>query len=210
METNLEQYIAAHTSAEDSLLQQLFRETHLKTVYPRMASGHVQGKLLELISKIKQPKYILEIGTFTGYSAICLARGLGKNGILHTIEKNDELRSFIEHYIEQSGLSKNIELHIGNAFDILPEMDISFDLAFLDAEKIEYPGLYELIVPKLGKGGILLADNVLWGGKVYAKQNKTDKETVALKTFNTTVQNDPRVENTILPVRDGLSLIRRI
>lgn len=207
---NLDNYLEAHTSEEDIVLRDLYRETHLKTIYPRMVSGHMQGKLLEFISKMIKPEFILEIGTFTGYSAICLARGLKPEGHLHTIEMNDELKDFAGKYFVRSGLADKITQHIGNALEIIPALKMEFDIVFIDAEKTEYQNYYKMVKPLVKKGGIILADNVLWGNKVLEHPDKFDKETRAIDQFNKIVQNDPEVENLILPLRDGLTLARKL
>ena len=202
-------YIIKHTSEEDPILAELGRETHLKMLYPRMISGHYQGKLLEFISKFVQPENILEIGTFTGYSAICLAKGLKKGGKLHTIELNDEIVDFTKKYIKKSSLEDKIEIHVGNALDIIPDFNFQFDIIFIDADKEHYPDYFDLSVKKLKKGGILLADNVLWDGKVIDKSS-TDDETTGIAKFNEMVMDDSRFENLILPVRDGIMVARKL
>lgn len=206
----LENYILKHITPEDKLLQQLNRETHLKALYPRMLSGHLQGKILEFISKMINPSAILEIGTFTGYSALCLVKGLRDGGILHTIEANDEIIHFPKKYFRLAGAEEKIKLHVGKALEVIPQLDEYFDLVFIDADKSEYPHYYELVIDKVKTGGYILADNVLWDGKVLTGKSATDPETIGIKNFNKIIQDDLRVENLILPVRDGLSLIRKI
>jgi predicted O-methyltransferase YrrM len=202
-------YISAHSSPEDSLLQELTRTTHLHAMQARMLSGHVQGKFLELISKMISPSNILEIGTFTGYSAICLAKGLTGNGILHTIDIDDELRYIAEDFIGRSSVGDKIKLYTGDALTIIPQMDILFDLVFIDGDKREYSIYYNLVIEKVRHGGYIIADNVLWAGKTLDKNvNPKDKFTVELQKFNDLVQNDERVENLLLPVRDGIMIIR--
>lgn len=203
-------YITNHSTSEEPLLAKLNRETHLKMIYPRMISGPLQGKLLEFISRMIKPKYILEIGTFTGYSAICLAKGLSENGKLITIEINDELQSFSRKYFEESGLTSKIEQVTGNAIDIIPILTHTFDLIFIDADKEEYMDYYNVCIDKLAKGGFIIIDNVLWGNKVILKSKHSDPETQSIKTLNEFIINDSRVENVILPVRDGINLIRKI
>ncbi len=202
-------YCAAHTSAADALLHELERETHLRTLNPQMLSGAYQGTLLRLISLMIRPRRILEIGTFTGYTALCMAGGLTDDGLLHTIEINDELGGLIRKYVQKAGWEHKIKLHLGDASDIIPELDELFDLVFLDAGKLDYPLHYELALGKTRQGGYILADNVLWDGKV-AGNDKKDETARALRVFNDFIQNDPRVENIILPLRDGLMLIRKL
>lgn len=203
------QYCAAHTSVADALLHELERETHLRTLNPQMLSGAYQGTLLRLISLMIRPRRILEIGTFTGYTALCMAGGLTDDGLLHTIEINDELGGLIRKYVQKAGWEHKIKLHLGDASDIIPELDELFDLVFLDAGKLDYPVHYELALGKTRPGGYILADNVLWDGKV-AGNDKKDETARALRIFNDFIQNDPRVENIILPLRDGLMLIRKL
>lgn len=205
----LQDYLDTHSAAEDEILYQLNRETNLKVLNPRMLSGQVQGKFLEFLSRMLAPAYILEIGTFTGYSAICLARGLGKEGRLITIEKNDELKEITEKYFGLAGVSESIELLTGDALEIIPALDMDFDLIFIDGEKEEYPEYYHRVIDKLRSGGFIIADNVLWAGKVLEEVKPGDTDTLALQQFNDLVRSDPRVENCILPIRDGLNMIRK-
>lgn len=208
--SEIEQYIQDHTSPHSALLNKIERETHLQENMPQMLSGHVQGRLLAMISKMVQPEYILEIGTYTGYSAICLAEGLKPGGKLHTIDKNEELKEKVENYFNEAGLSEKISLHIGNALDIIPSLDHPFDIVFIDADKIRYKQYYDLIIEKIKSGTIILADNVLWSGKVIKKHDqKIDKDTQALMDFNQDIQHDDRVENILLSIRDGLMMIRK-
>ena len=206
----LENYILAHSVEEDPILKRLYRETHLRLVNGRMCSGHLQGTILTLLSRLISPKRILEIGTYTGYSAICLAKGLRTGGLLHTIEINDELEQFASGYFEETGLSDRIVQHIGDATEIIPNLDEKFELAFLDADKRQYLIHYQQILPKITLGGLIIADNTLWGGKVVGKISRTDEQTHAILAFNDFVKHDPRVEATILPIRDGMTLIRKI
>lgn len=206
----LESYIEAHTSSEDPILMELNRETHLKVLNPRMLSGHIQGKFLELLSKIISPQYILEIGTYTGYSAICLAKGLKNDGKLFTIDYNDELSPIQRKYIKKAGLENKIELLTGNALEVIPTLNYEFDLVFIDADKQLYSDFYRLIFQKTRQGGIILADNVLWDKKVIDPLSENDPDTKAIKQFNTIIKNDPRVESLIIPIRDGVSLIRKL
>ncbi|MDC6366002.1 MULTISPECIES: O-methyltransferase [Flavobacteriaceae] len=204
----LEKYIADSSETEPELLTELTRETHLKVVQPRMITGHFQGRVLSLLSKIIAPKYILEIGTYTGYSAICLAEGLQKNGELHTIEINEELHDMQRSYFNRSGYGENIKQHIGNALEIIPQLDLCFDLVFIDAYKVEYNAYFEAVMQKTKPGSIILSDNVLWSGKVVEPVQESDKATAALIEYNQRLKNDPRVETVLLPIRDGLTLSR--
>ena len=210
IDTKTEQYIDNHTTPEDTVMKELNRSTHLKTYYPNMLSGNVQGKFLEMISQMIRPKRILEVGTFTAYSAIAMAKGLAEDGKLITLEVNEEMEGFINEFIKKAGMTDKIELIIGNALEIIPELNETFDLVFIDADKEQYVGYYELAFPKLRKGGFIVADNVLWGGRALEDDSKSDKETMGIKTFTRKVKNDPRVEQVILSVRDGLMLIRKV
>ena len=203
-------YITDHSSEQDPVLAELDRETYAKMAFPNMLSGHYQGKLLELISKMVQPENILEIGTYTGYSAICLARGLKPNGKLHTIDHNDEIIPFTKKFIDKSGLEEKIILHFGDALQVIPQINVLFDLIFIDADKSQYTQYYEMTFSKLKKGGIILVDNALWGGKVLNPSSKKDDETEGIRNLNQMIQSDPRVENILLPVRDGIMLARKI
>ncbi len=206
---NLKNYVATFSTAEDPVLEELHRRTRWETVNPQMISGALQGKFLEFISRMISPQRILEVGTFTGYSAICLARGLKENGKLITIEANDELRVLILEFFKKAQVSDKTELIIGNALQIIPMLKESFDLVFIDAEKTEYLPYFEQIIEKVKPGGFLLADNVLWDGKVVDPPKEMDADTAGIHAFNTTVKNDPRVEQVILPFRDGLMLMRK-
>jgi caffeoyl-CoA O-methyltransferase len=209
MNSAIETYIKDHTSPEDDLLKRLSRETHLKVLNPRMLSGHVQGRFLEMISKMIQPNRILEIGTYTGYSAICLAKGLAGNGILHTIEVNPELEEFAKRYFCEAGLEKQIIQHSGDALELIPQIDETFDLVFIDAAKECYLDYFHLIFDKVRKGGFILADNALWDGKVVNPTQDQDKETYGIVAFNDFIRNDNRVENVLLSLRDGIMIIRK-
>ncbi|MBO0322607.1 O-methyltransferase [Muricauda sp. CAU 1633] len=204
----LEDYIEEHSQTEPELLAELSRETHLKVVHPRMITGHFQGRVLSLLSKIIAPKNILEIGTYTGYSALCLVEGLRNNGELHTIEINEELHDFQRKYFDRSGYGSQIIQHTGDAMDIIPTLDLSFDLIFIDAQKVNYDAYFEAAIQKTKSGSVILSDNVLWSGKVVEPVPKSDKATLALKAYNKKLQNDPRVETVLLPIRDGLTLSR--
>jgi caffeoyl-CoA O-methyltransferase len=201
-------YCMAHTSALAPVFQQLERETQLRTLAPQMMSGPYQGQLLRFISLMIRPQRVLEIGTFTGYSALCLAAGLPPGGQLHTIEANDELGYIIRKFVALAGYQDQIVLHFGDAAQIVPSLEGSFDLVFLDAGKLDYPQHYELALAKMRPGGILLADNVLWDGKV-ASGNEKDETARLLRSFNDMVQQDVRVENLLLPLRDGLMMVRK-
>ncbi|MFK5855734.1 MAG: O-methyltransferase [Bacteroidota bacterium] len=203
----LEKYIDNYTSIENKDLQSLDRETNLKTTMPRMLSGKVQGKFLEMISYMIKPNRILEIGTFTGYSAICMAKGLAPSGKIYTIESNEELEPIIRKYIDKTNLSSKIELIIGNALVEIPKLKEKFDLVFIDADKEQYIDYYNLAKTKLKPGGFILADNVLWGGKVL-NTNNPGKETSAIQAFNNYVMHDKSVEQVLVPLRDGLLLIK--
>lgn len=206
----LENYILSHTTEEDPLLSRLYRETNLRLVNGRMCSGHIQGSILTLLSRLISPGRILEIGTYTGYSAICLAKGLASQGLLYTIEINDELEQFAASYFTESGFRDRIVQIIGDADEVLPKLDDYFQLAFIDADKRQYLSNYQAIMPKMTVGGLIIADNTLWAGKVVGKIPPNDEQTIAIMEFNDFVKNDPRVEATILPVRDGMTLLRKI
>ncbi len=201
-------YCLAHTSIHSALLERLDRETNLKTLSPQMSSGPFQGSFLKMISQMIKPKRVLEIGTFTGYATLCLAEGLQADGVLHTIEANDELAWLINKYIGLAGLEKKVELHLGDAANIIPTLPDDFDLVFLDAGKLDYLKHYEMVLPKVQAGGFILADNVLWDGKVASNDQK-DETAVYLRQFNQFIHEDERVENLLLPLRDGLMLIRK-
>lgn len=204
----LENYIKDHSENEPEILQSLTRNTHLKVIQPRMITGHFQGRVLSMLSKIIQPKYILEIGTYTGYSAICLAEGLQKNGQLHTVDVNEELIEIQNKYFEISGYSDLIIQHTGDALELVPKLDACFDLVFIDAEKKSYDAYFEAALQKTKPGSIILSDNVLWSGKVVEPLDKKDKATKVLLDYNQKLKEDPRVETVLLPIRDGLTLCR--
>ena len=210
----LERYLHAHSSPEPELLAELDRETHRRTVQPRMLSGHLQGRLLELLVRMIRPRAVLEIGTFTGYSALALAAGLDDDATLDTIETDDELQELAQSFFDRSEHGHKIRLHIGSALKLAPRLGRRFDLVFIDGDKREYPAYYRMLMgdgggkPLVGSGAVLLADNILWSGKVVQPVAHNDRHTQALLEFNRTVADDPRVENVILPLRDGLSVIR--
>ncbi|MDO8965348.1 Predicted O-methyltransferase YrrM [Algoriphagus alkaliphilus] len=204
-------YCESITSSEDPLLKKITRETQSKVLMPRMISGHLQGKMLELFAKMLSPKTILEIGTYTGYSGICLARGLKSGGKLITLDINDELESMVRGFFEESGLADQIDYRLGNAREIIPTLDGPFDMVFIDADKFYYSEYFDLIIDKVPSGGIILADNVLWSGKILVEEGqKIDKDTRALLAFNQKIQDDPRVENILLPIRDGVLMARKL
>lgn len=207
---DIESYIIENTSKEDDVLARLNRETNIKVVNPRMLSGHMQGKVLEMISKMLKPQKILEIGTYTGYSAICLAKGLKDGGELHTIERNDELINLQSKYFKESGFENVIHQHVGDAMKIIPLLNHLFDLVFIDADKKNYLDFFKLIINKVKPGGVILADNVLWDGKVIDDRCNEEEDTVAIKNFNKYVGKNDQFETVILPVRDGISIIRKL
>jgi len=205
---HIDQYAVDHSENEPELLQQLTRETWQKVLAPRMSSGHYQGRVLSIISKLIHPKNILEIGTFTGYAALCLAEGMQANGTLDTIDINEELYDIQRKYFDASGYGGQIIQHTGNAVDIIPELPNSFDLVFIDADKSNYKTYLELLVPKLTSGAVILSDNVLWSGKVVEKVNPKDIDTKALLQYNKILKEHPKLETVLLPIRDGLTISR--
>ena len=204
----LDSYLESNASAEDPVLAALSRETFLKIQMPQMLSGHVQGLFLENISRMIVPRRILEIGTFTGYSTICLAKGLSDDGIIYTLDINEELEPLFSKYFVQSGLDKKIKFIAGNALKTIPALDEQFDIVFIDADKMNYINYYDLIIDKVRSGGYILSDNVLWSGKVL--EEKRDKETELIHQFNQKLAADPRIQNVIIPVRDGINLARKL
>jgi len=209
MERKLEKFILDHSTHEDPVLEDLFRQTHIRYINPNMVCGHLQGKFLELISKMIAPQNILEIGTFTGYSAICLARGLKSGGRLITIESNDELVNFSQTYFSRAGVDDKITQVTGRAQDIIPGLDQQFELVFIDGDKREYTEYYNLVINKVRPGGFIIADNVIWGGKVFDKTIK-DPQVKGIVEFNEMISNQKNIESLILPLRDGLMLIRKL
>ena len=205
---DINKYSEDHTSQESDLLRRINRETYAEVLMPRMVSGHLQGRFLSMVSHMIKPRNILEIGTYTGYSAICLAEGLQPNGKLVTIDVNEELERRVRGYFKEGGLENKIDYRLGDAATIIPVLNSSFDLVFIDADKENYAKYYELVFDKVPMGGYILADNVLWSGKVV--QEKIDKDTMAIKSFNEKIQSDSRVENMLLPLRDGISLVRKV
>lgn len=209
---NLNDYSEKHTQVfYHEILREIERYTHLKVLMPQMLSGHLQGQYLSFISQLVQPRRILEIGTYTGYSAICLAQGLTQDGFLHTLEVNEELKEPVEGFFQKAGLSDKIKMHIGDAMELIDGLDETFDLVFIDADKPNYPNYYEKILPKVRIGGCIMIDNVLWSGKVTQKVIKeNDKQTQGIHQLNQLVHNDDRVANVLLPLRDGIMMIQKI
>jgi len=205
---DLEDYIALHSQKEPELLAQLNKETYQKILLPRMLSGHFQGRVLSLLSKLIRPKNILEIGTYTGYATLCLCEGMQENGKVHTIDIKEELVDFQRKYFDKSPWGTQIVQHLGEAINIIPTLETKFDLVFIDADKENYLNYYELIVPKMNKGGIILSDNVLWSGKVVEPLQNGDESTRVLLEYNKRLNEDPRVETVLLPIRDGLTVSR--
>lgn len=209
MTEELEEYILAHISPEGEMLRRLNRETHLYHLRPRMCSGHLQGRLLKMFVRMTAPKAILELGTFTGYSALCLAEGIAPDGVVHTIEIDDELEDFIRAHFDASEYGSRIVLHIGDAEQIIPTLDTRFDLVFIDANKRDYVAYYEMAMQVLNPGGFIIADNTLWDGKVVTCTEKIDAQTAGILAFNDHVAADDRVEVVIIPLRDGLTIIHK-
>ncbi len=206
----LEQYILEHTQSEENVLKELFRETHLKIYHPRMLSGHLQGKILAMLCKMIKPDNILEIGTYTGYSAISMAFAIDNNSKIYTIDNNDEIEDFTRTYFKKAGVENKIEFLIGDAIEIIPQMDINFDIVFIDGNKQQYSEYYDLVFDKVVTGGYVFADNALWSGKVVEDNIKNnDYDTKGIIKFNEKIQNDNRIENVLFPVRDGLMVMRK-
>lgn len=206
---NINNYVESHTTPEDDVLKRLNRETNLKIELPIMLSGHLQGAVLQAISYLLRPKRILEVGTYTGYSAICLAKGLAEDGHLHTIDVNEELKDICFRYICEAKLEGQITQHIGQAEKIIPSLDDEFDLVFIDADKVNYSRYYDQVFDKVRTGGFILADNVLYDGEVVLPESEQSKNAKAIHAFNEKVKNDPRVEQVLLPIRDGIMIIRK-
>lgn len=205
---DINQYVEQHSQQEPELLKKLQRETFQKILQPRMLSGHFQGRVLSMLAKLIRPKSILEIGTYTGYSALCLAEGMQTEGNLYTIDKNEELEDFQRKYFDLSPWGKKIHQYVGNALEIIPQIDVEFDLVFIDADKQNYPNYFDIILPKMKSGGVILSDNVLWSGKIVESVKKGDNDTEALLLYNKKINEDPRVETVLLPIRDGLTVTR--
>jgi predicted O-methyltransferase YrrM len=206
---NISQFTEAHSQKESEVLYELNRQTHLKMTLPRMLSGHLQGRVLSMLSKIHQPKKVLEIGTFTGYAALCMAEGLAEGGKVLTLDKNEELESMVHEYIDKAGYQDKIEFRVGNAMEIIPELDNDWDMVFIDADKENYLNYYKLVIDKVRPGGLILADNVLWSGKVTEDYESLDEETRVLVDYCKYTHEDDRVENVLFPIRDGLMVSRK-
>lgn len=203
----LEDYILSHSDEEGELLAALNRDAHVNILRPRMLSGHLQGRILKMFCRMLRPERVLEIGTYTGYATLCLAEGMPEGAVIHTLEINDEMEDFIRKYINQSPHREKIRLHIGDALELIPQLEETFDLVFIDADKRLYAAYYDLIFPKLRPGGLILADNTLWDGKVVEETPASDKQTLGILAFNEKIKQDERVEKVILPLRDGLTMI---
>ena len=203
----IEEYILSHSDDEGALLKALERDAHVNLLRPRMLSGHLQGRILKMFCRMMQPRRVLEIGTYTGYATLCLAEGLPEDGLVHTLEINDEMEDFIFKYLNQSPLQEKIRVHFGDAIEIIPQLDEQFDLVFIDADKRLYSAYYDLVFPKVRAGGLILADNTLWDGKVVETIPASDKQSLGILAFNEKIKQDERVEKVILPLRDGLTMI---
>jgi len=211
LDPDLQRYIEGHIMPHEDFLYELERESHFKSVYPRMVCGHLQGKILYMLCRMIKPTRVLELGTFTGYSAICLAMALDEGALLHTIELNDEMEGIIRKYILKAGVDQKTILHFGDALRIVPTLDEEFDLVYIDANKRDYPAYYTSVINKVKSGGYILADNTLWDGKVCQGANEiNDPQTLGIRKFNNMVANDRRVENVIFPIRDGMTMVRKI
>jgi predicted O-methyltransferase YrrM len=203
----IEEYSLSHTSSQSIILEKIENETWQEVLMPRMLSGRQQGRFLSLMSKLVKPKRVLEIGTYTGYSAICISEGLSENGIIHTIDNNIELKQRVTGYFKESGIINSVKMHWGNALEIIPSINEKWDLVFIDADKENYSNYFDSVIEKVNKGGMIIADNVLWSGKVTRPTSQNDIETKALKTFNEKVNADSRVSNVLIPVRDGMMIM---
>ena len=209
IDEKINEYSEAHSTPESGILRSLNRETHANVLMPRMLSGHLQGRLLSMFSRMIRPDSILEIGTYTGYSGLCLAEGLTEKGIIHTIDINDELTPLVKKYVKLSGLETKFNILTGNAIDIIPNLNGPFDLVFIDADKINYSNYFDLVFEKVRQGGFIIADNVLWSGKIISPKDKMDKDTLALSVFNEKIKDDSRLEKIMVPVRDGLLVMQK-
>lgn len=209
LDGQIEKYALDHSQAESDILKRINRETHAKVLQPRMLSGHMQGNFLIMISKMIRPLQILEIGTYTGYSAVCLAQGLQAGGILHTIDVNEELQNIVRNYFNEAGLNEKIKYYTGDALNVIPQIKGPFDLVFIDADKKNYSNYYDLVFDHVKSGGFIIADNVLWSGKVLDTKNNKDTDTISIDAFNKKVHKDERVEHMLLPLRDGLMIVRK-
>ena len=206
---NISQFTEEHSQKESEVLYELNRQTHLKMTLPRMLSGHLQGRVLSMLSKIHQPKKVLEIGTFTGYAALCMAEGLAQGGKVLTLDKNEELEGMVNEYVRKAGFQDKIEFRVGNAMEIIPELDNDWDMVFIDADKENYLNYYKLVIDKVRPGGLILADNVLWSGKVTEDYDSLDEETRVLVDYCKYTHEDDRVDNVLFPIRDGLMVSRK-
>lgn len=209
LDPEIEDYLLKYTEPESEVLKKLNRETYAKVLVPRMLSGHLQGRTLSMFSHMIKPLNILEIGTFTGYSAICLAEGLREGGKIYTIDINEELETMVRKYFTEAGINNKVEYITGDATMIIPMLDVMFDLIFIDADKVNYSNYYDLVFDKLNKGGYIIADNVLWSGKVIENASLHDKDTAAIVAYSEKVHHDPQVQNILLPIRDGLMVARK-
>jgi Predicted O-methyltransferase len=207
---NIDEYIRQHIDPEGSYLEALYRDTNVRLLRPRMASGHLQGRMLKMFVNMIRPRQVLEIGTYSGYSAICLAEGLEEGALLHTFEINEEQEDFTRPWLENSPVADKIRFYLGDALELVPKLNITFDLAFIDGDKRKYVEYYEMVLNQLSPGGYILADNTLWDGHVLEEPHPTDKQTIGIKNFNDHVTADNRTEKVILPLRDGLTIIRKI
>lgn len=203
----LDEYILSHSDEEGALLSALNRDAHVNLLRPRMLSGHLQGRVLKMFCRMMRPRRVLEIGTYTGYATLCMAEGLADDAIIHTIEINDEMEDFIMKYLSRSPHKDKVRLHIGDAMDIVPRLNETFDMVFIDADKRQYAEYYDMVFPMVREGGVILADNTLWDGKVVDEPHTSDKQTVGILRFNDKIKDDARVEKVILPLRDGLTMI---
>ena len=210
LSSEIENYSLSHTSEENDLLKDLNRQTHVQVLQPRMLSGHLQGRILSMFSCMIRPSRVLEIGTYTGYSALCIAEGISENGKIITIDSNKELESFTRTYFSKSKFNDKIEFIVGNAMNVIPQLEETWDLVFIDADKENYLNYYELVLKNVRKGGFIIADNVLWSGKVTQEISPNDNETSGIVEFNKKVNEDSRVENVLVPVRDGLMVLRKV
>lgn len=210
LDPQLEEYVLAHTQEETPLLKALNRETYAKVMAPRMLAGHLQGRVLSMLSNMILPMQILEIGTYTGYSAICLSEGLREGGKIHTIDNNEELKEMVSRYLKEAGITGKVNLYVGDALDIIPAINETFDLVYIDADKVNYSNYYDLIFDKVRKGGFIIADNALWSGKILDDHQKMDEDTKAVVAYSRKVHADKRVENVIFPIRDGLMICRKL
>ncbi len=210
LDPKLEDYVQRFSENEPEILAELNRETHLKVLQPRMLAGHLQGRVLSMLTHMIRPKRILEVGTYTGYSAICFSEGLAEGGQIHTIDINEELQAIQDKYFEKAGITAQVKRHVGDALEIIPKLDEDWDIVFLDADKENYPNYYDLVIDKMKPGSYVIADNVLWSGKILDKPGDMDQETKSLYEYSKKVTEDPRVQNVLFPIRDGLQISRKL